>query len=59
MLKAGDASHVPEEEEVLRSLIMQEEAGRGSFTVVAIQGISRDHVQYLRERMKEWTRQLS
>ncbi|XP_060561375.1 structural maintenance of chromosomes flexible hinge domain-containing protein 1-like [Ruditapes philippinarum] len=57
--KLGDASHIPAEDEVLRQMIEVEEKIREHFTVVVIQGISKDHLQYLKDGISEWTRQLS
>ncbi|XP_053383340.1 structural maintenance of chromosomes flexible hinge domain-containing protein 1-like isoform X2 [Mercenaria mercenaria] len=57
--KLGDASHISTEDEVLRRMVEEEEKDRENFTVVVIQGISKDHLQYLKDRMPEWTRQLA
>jgi hypothetical protein len=59
LLQLGDASHIPAEDEVLRQMIEVEEIKREHFTVVVIQGISKDHLQYLKDGISEWTRQLS
>ncbi|KAL5015375.1 hypothetical protein ScPMuIL_009645 [Solemya velum] len=56
--KAGDYTHVSEEDEILRKII-SEEIDRESFTVVVIQGINQDHVSYLKQRTRDWTRQLA
>ncbi|KAL3892332.1 hypothetical protein ACJMK2_004548 [Sinanodonta woodiana] len=56
--KPGDISHLPVEDELLVKLV-EEETGRDSFTMVAIQGINADHVTYLKQRLKDWTRQLA
>lgn len=54
----GDASHVKDDDECLKSLIA-EETSRESFTAVVITGISMTHVNYLRTQVRQWTRQLA
>jgi len=39
--------------------LIQEETNREHFTVVVIQGISKEHLIYLKDKIKEWTRQLA
>ncbi|XP_052765757.1 structural maintenance of chromosomes flexible hinge domain-containing protein 1-like [Mya arenaria] len=56
--KPGDAAHVSKEDETLCSLI-GEEPGRDHFTAVIVQGVSKEHMLYLKEKLKEWTRQLA
>ncbi|KAJ8322368.1 hypothetical protein KUTeg_000839 [Tegillarca granosa] len=56
--KPGDFSHVPETDENVRQII-KEENDRDNFTVVEIKGINPDHITYLKQRFKEWTRQLA
>jgi hypothetical protein len=57
LLQPGDFSHVADDE-VLKNVI-SEEADRGSFTAVFINGINMDHIKYLRNQSKEWTQQLA
>ena len=56
--QVADASHISSDQEVLRGLV-EEEKDQESFTVVAITDINAGHVPYLRQRIKEWTRQLA
>ncbi|XP_074656148.1 structural maintenance of chromosomes flexible hinge domain-containing protein 1-like [Tubulanus polymorphus] len=59
--KAGDNSHINTDDEVQRQLIEEEtkKPSEESFTAVLIQGINQTHVPYLKNQLKEWTRQLS
>nr|KAI8727589.1 structural maintenance of chromosomes flexible hinge domain-containing protein 1-like; partial [Biomphalaria glabrata] len=56
--KPGDTSHIHSEEDNLIKLIT-EEPTRGSFTAVVIQGVNTQHVTYLKQNFKMWTRQLA
>ncbi|KAL4217928.1 inactivation of X chromosome by DNA methylation [Mactra antiquata] len=57
--KVGDASHIDKDDTILKNLIEVEEETREHFTVVVIQGISKEHLLYLKDKMKDWTRQLA
>ncbi|CAL1539296.1 unnamed protein product [Lymnaea stagnalis] len=56
--KPGDATHIPVEDEHIIKLI-GEEVGRESFTAVVIQGVSLQHIAYLKQNFSMWTRQLA
>uniref|UniRef100_A0A3B5M7F6 Structural maintenance of chromosomes flexible hinge domain containing 1 n=1 Tax=Xiphophorus couchianus TaxID=32473 RepID=A0A3B5M7F6_9TELE len=54
----GDFSHITDDEQFLHTIIA-EETGKKSFTVVVITGIFQDHIDYLKNNFKEWTRELA
>ncbi|XP_059139967.1 structural maintenance of chromosomes flexible hinge domain-containing protein 1-like [Physella acuta] len=56
--KPGDSSHIAPDDENLIKLI-SEEPGRESFTAVVIQGVSTQHIAYLKQNFNMWTRQLA
>ncbi|KAH9491932.1 Structural maintenance of chromosomes flexible hinge domain-containing protein 1 [Bulinus truncatus] len=56
--KPGDSSHINPEDENLIKMI-SEEPERSSFTAVIIQGVNTQHVAYLKQNFKMWTRQLA
>jgi len=58
VFQPGDFAHVPQEDETLRKII-SEEPHREHFTVVAVQNVCKDHITFLKERFKDWTRQLA
>ncbi|XP_032407356.1 structural maintenance of chromosomes flexible hinge domain-containing protein 1-like [Xiphophorus hellerii] len=54
----GDFSHITDDEQFLHTIIA-EETGKKSFTVVVITGIFQEHIDYLKNNFKEWTRELA
>jgi len=58
LCQLADSSHVKDDDECLKNLIM-EESDRNSFTAVVITGINMTHINYLRSQVKQWTRQLA
>ncbi|XP_018408855.1 PREDICTED: structural maintenance of chromosomes flexible hinge domain-containing protein 1 [Nanorana parkeri] len=56
--KPADFSHLQEDERYLRNLIMEENT-KDSFTAIIITGIQPDHIQYLKNFLNMWARQLS
>ncbi|XP_076437622.1 structural maintenance of chromosomes flexible hinge domain-containing protein 1-like [Babylonia areolata] len=56
--KPGDTAHLSPEDDITARLI-EEEAGRESFTAVVIQNVSPAHLPYLKMHFPVWTRQLS
>ncbi|XP_061569545.1 structural maintenance of chromosomes flexible hinge domain-containing protein 1 [Cololabis saira] len=56
--KAGDSSHIADDERFLHSIIA-EESGKDSFTAAVITGVFPDHITYLKQHFDEWTRKLA
>ncbi|XP_053571840.1 structural maintenance of chromosomes flexible hinge domain-containing protein 1 [Bombina bombina] len=56
--KPADYTHVTEDERFLHNLILEEE-GKDSFTTVIITGVQPVHIQYLKNFLHLWTRQLA
>uniref|UniRef100_A0A3Q2GFK0 Structural maintenance of chromosomes flexible hinge domain containing 1 n=1 Tax=Cyprinodon variegatus TaxID=28743 RepID=A0A3Q2GFK0_CYPVA len=56
--KPGDFSHIKGNEAFLQDII-REETGKHSFTAVVITGICPEHMKYLKQDFKEWTRKLA
>ncbi|XP_041823548.1 structural maintenance of chromosomes flexible hinge domain-containing protein 1 [Melanotaenia boesemani] len=56
--KPCDSSHVKDKEHFLHALI-DEEAGKKSFTAVVITGIKPEHITYLKQDFDKWTVELS
>ncbi|KAK2859596.1 hypothetical protein Q5P01_004216 [Channa striata] len=57
--KPGDTSLVNRAKERFLLDLIAEETGKDSFTAVVITDVVPDHIHYLKESFKEWTRQLA
>ncbi|XP_010883741.2 structural maintenance of chromosomes flexible hinge domain-containing protein 1 [Esox lucius] len=57
--KTGDSTHVTEEDERFLHGIIQEEAGKPSFTVVVVTGVQLEHITFLKQDFHLWTRELA
>ncbi|KAK2886592.1 hypothetical protein Q8A73_020538 [Channa argus] len=57
--KPGDASLVNTAKERFLLDLIAEESGKESFTAVVITGILPEHITYLKDSFKEWTRELA
>ncbi|XP_054753736.2 structural maintenance of chromosomes flexible hinge domain-containing protein 1-like [Lytechinus pictus] len=54
----GEGSHLPPEDEILHSLIKEEE-GKENFTHVVITSVKSQHIKFLKEDFTRWSRQLA
>ncbi|XP_029001668.1 structural maintenance of chromosomes flexible hinge domain-containing protein 1-like isoform X1 [Betta splendens] len=57
--KLCDSSHVEKKDERFLHGLIAEEKGNESFTAVVITGVQAEHVKYLTQDFKDWTRRLA
>ncbi|XP_034069913.1 structural maintenance of chromosomes flexible hinge domain-containing protein 1 isoform X3 [Gymnodraco acuticeps] len=57
--KPGDLSHVKTNDERFLHNLILEESGKEKFTAVVITGVFPDHIAFLKQDIKVWTRQLA
>ncbi|XP_034002862.1 structural maintenance of chromosomes flexible hinge domain-containing protein 1 isoform X2 [Trematomus bernacchii] len=57
--KPGDFSHVEKNDERFLHNLILEESGKEKFTAVVITGVFPDHIAFLKQDIKVWTRQLA
>ncbi|XP_029001664.1 structural maintenance of chromosomes flexible hinge domain-containing protein 1-like isoform X2 [Betta splendens] len=57
--KPCDSSHVKKNDERFLRKLIAEEKGKESFTAVVITGVQAEHVKYLKQDFKDWTRRLA
>ncbi|XP_070842775.1 structural maintenance of chromosomes flexible hinge domain-containing protein 1 [Chaetodon trifascialis] len=57
--KPGDSSHVKKDDEHFLHALIAEECGKESFTAVVITGVLPEHIAFLKQDYKVWTRQLA
>ncbi|KAK1885165.1 Structural maintenance of chromosomes flexible hinge domain containing protein 1 [Dissostichus eleginoides] len=57
--KPGDFSHLEKNDERFLHNLILEESGKENFTAVVITGVFPDHIAFLKQDIKVWTRQLA
>ncbi|XP_070783878.1 structural maintenance of chromosomes flexible hinge domain-containing protein 1 [Enoplosus armatus] len=57
--KPGDFSHVTKDDERFLHALIAEESEKESFTAVVITGVLPEHIAFLKQDFKVWTRQLA